>query len=37
VAGIGVEAATAQGRSDSTRIAGAGVAGSTTGGMGTFD
>jgi len=37
VAGIGVEAATAKGRSASTHIAGAGVAGSTTGGVGMFD
>jgi len=37
VAGIGVEAATASGQSASTRIAGAGVTGSTIGGIGTFD
>jgi len=37
VAGIVVEAATPLGRSASTRIAGAGVTGSTTGGIATFD
>jgi len=37
VAGIAVEAATAQGRCDSTRITGAGVAGSIAGRVGTFD
>jgi len=37
VAGIGVEAATAQGRSAATRIVGAGVTGSTTGGIATVD
>jgi len=37
VAGIGVQAATAKGRSASTRITGAGVTVSTTGGIATFN